>query len=264
MGLHDREWRLIPEKAHDGPVNMAFDEIAGNTAATGGPCTLRVYQWDPSTLSLGYHQSAGTVDWEYCSQEGITVTRRPTGGGGIYHDTTGDISYSIVAPADALPGDLLESYHLLLDPILEAFDRMGLEAHLAEESKPPLYEPACYLLGLHPAHDVVVDGRKLSGNAQYRQKDAVIQHGSITYARKPNRHLAVFADPEVTVDAFEDRVTSIHEQTGLDRQSAVSTLETALAEWANATVGEWTQTERDAAAQRADAKYASEAWTRRH
>lgn len=264
MGFEDREWRLIPEEAHDGPVNMAFDEIAGETAATGGPRTLRVYRWEPSTLSLGYHQASNTVDWDFCEREGIRVTRRPTGGGGIYHDTTGDISYSIVAPADELPGDLMESYHILLEPILDAFKRMGVSAYLAEESKPALYEPACYLLGLHPAHDVVVDGRKVSGNAQYRQKDVIIQHGSITYARKTERHLGVFAAPGVTPDGFEGRVTSIREQSGIERHEVVAALEAALTDWANANEGSWRAGERTEAAARAEAKYETDEWTRRH
>jgi lipoate-protein ligase A len=109
MALDDREWRLIREESWDGPLNMALDEIAAETAAEGGPRTVRVYQWDPSTLSLGYRQDEDTVAWDYCDREGISVTRRPTGGGGIYHDRYGDISYSIVAPADELPGDLMPS-----------------------------------------------------------------------------------------------------------------------------------------------------------
>jgi lipoate-protein ligase A len=260
MALTDGEWRLVREERHRGPMNMALDEVAAETAAGGGPRTLRVYRWDPSTLSLGYHQDPATVDREYCRREGITVTRRPTGGGAIYHDTLGDISYSVVAPAEELPGALRESYELLCEPLFDAFDRLGVGAAYAEEARPGLYQPACYLRELHPAHDVVVGDRKISGNAQYRQRDSVIQHGSVTYARHPERHLEVFADPPGR-DAFCERVTGVREQAGVGRDEVVGTLETALQEWAGARDGSWTDGELDRARTLAEGKYGTDAWT---
>ncbi|WP_251329535.1 lipoate--protein ligase family protein [Haloplanus pelagicus] len=263
----DREWRLIREESWPGPMNMALDEIAAETAADGGPRTLRIYRWEPSTLSLGYHQEPDTVDWDYCAAEGITVTRRQTGGGGIYHDSHGDISYTIVAPADELPGDLVESYRLLCAPILDAFDRLGVPARFAETGRPAIHDPACYLRELHPAHDVVVPGtdgpRKVSGNAQHRRSDAVVQHGSLTYAVRPERHLDVFAAPGVDAATFRERVTSIAEQSDATREEAVATLEAALREWADAEAGAWTDDELARARERADSKYASDEWTRR-
>ncbi|MEF8782476.1 MAG: biotin/lipoate A/B protein ligase family protein [Haloarculaceae archaeon] len=260
--LADREWRLIREEARWGPMNMALDEIAAETAAAGGPRTVRIYRWNPSTLSLGYHQNPATIDWEYCESAGITVTRRPTGGGAIYHDDFGDISYSIVAPAEELPGDLMESYELLCRPLFDAFERMGVEATYAEEERPSIHQPACYLRELHPAHDVLAgDGRKISGNAQYRQRDSVIQHGSVTYARDTDRHLSTFADPP-DAGAFRERVTSVREQSGIDRGDAVDALEAALQIWADTNEGLWTDAELDRAREGAKRKYASDAWTR--
>ena len=260
--LADREWRLVREWSRPGPLNMALDEIAAETAAEDGIRTVRVYSWEPSTLSLGYHQDPETIDWGFCDREGITVTRRPTGGGAIYHDAVGDISYSIVAPADELPGDLMESYELLCQPLMDAFERMGVEAYFAESEQPAIHEPACYLRQLHPAHDVLADdGRKISGNAQYRQRDAVIQHGSITFSRATDRHLGTFTDPP-DADAFEKRVTSVWEQAGIDRDVAVDALETSLQEWSGAYEGSFGDGELDRARERAKRKYASDAWTR--
>ncbi|WP_458206109.1 lipoate--protein ligase family protein [Haladaptatus sp. NG-SE-30] len=263
MTLADREWRLIREESWDGPLNMALDEIAAETAAEGGPRTLRVYRWEPSTLSLGYRQDPETVDWDFCEREGITVTRRPTGGGGIYHDNFGDISYSIVAPAEELPGDLMETYELLCDPVFDAFERMGVDAQFTDETLPVLYEPACYLRELHPAHDIVANGRKISGNAQYRRKDAVIQHGSLKFALDADRHLSTFADPETTPSEFADRVTTINEQVSIDRDEAVTAVENALHDWADAEEGSWTDAEVARAREHADAKFASESWTKK-
>jgi len=262
MTLADREWRLIRAEARDGPMQMALEEIAAETAASGGPRTVRAYQWSPSTLSMGYRQEAESVGWAFCEHEGIDVTRRQTGGGGIYHDEFGDISYSIVAPADELPGDLMDCYEVLCEPILDAFHEMGVDAQFVPEEHPALHEPACYLRALHPAHDMVASGRKIAGNAQYRTRDAVIQHGSLSYALAPERHLGVFAAPGVDEAAFRERVTSIHEESGIDREAAVAAVEDALASWCDATEGEWTDGELEAARELAEEKYATDEWTR--
>jgi len=263
MTLADREWRLVCEEAHEGPLNMALDEVAAETAAAEGICTARVYRWEPSTLSLGYHQDPATIDWDFCEREGITVTRRPTGGGAIYHDAWGDVSYSVVAPAEDLPGDLMDSYEILCEPLFDALDSLGIDARFADEERPAIYEPACYLRAVHPAHDVVGDdGRKLSGNAQYRQRDAVIQHGSLTFERTTDRHLACFADPDATSAEFDERVTSVRDLVDVTREETVAALKDALVDWAGAHEGNWCGDELDQARERVDEKFATDAWTR--
>ncbi|WP_311171282.1 lipoate--protein ligase family protein [Halobellus ordinarius] len=261
--LADREWRLIREDARNGPMQMALDEIAAETAADGGPRTVRVYRWQPSTLSLGYGQDPETVDWDHCADAGISVTRRQTGGGGIYHDVDGDVSYSIVAPKAELPGDLLDAYHLLCEPILNAFDRLGIDADYVPESIPEIWSPACYLRALHPAHDIVAEGRKISGNAQYRRREAVIQHGSLTYSVGAAAHLAVFDGHDVDPAEFRERVVGVDELADVSRPEMVDAVESALGEWADAADGSWTDDELERARERADEKYATDEWVRR-
>lgn len=261
MDLSSPSWRFLPEQRYPGPRQMAFDEIAAETAAAGGPATVRVYRWDPATVSLGYTQSADILDHDYCTSYGIDVTRRQTGGGTIYHDDFGDIAYSIAVPADAVSGDLTESYHTLCTPLFAAFERMGVDARFVEQEREPVFEPACYLRGLHPAHDVVgPDGRKLAGNAQYRQREAVVQHGSLTFERATDAHCSVF-DAEVSAEDFEARVGSIREYADISRADAVDALETALREWVGVgEPGEWTDAEVTAARERVREKFASDQW----
>jgi lipoate-protein ligase A len=261
--LADEEWRLIREDVREGPIQMALDEVAAETAADGGPRTVRVYQWRPSTLSLGYGQDPDTVDWDACAGRGVSVTRRQTGGGGIYHDVDGDISYSIVAPRSELPGDLLDAYHLLCEPILDAFERLGIEADYASESTPAVWAPACYLRALHPAHDIVADGRKLSGNAQYRRRESVVQHGSLTYSIRAAAHLDVFSGHDVSPEEFRERVVGIDELADVSREEAVETLEASLADWTDASEGSWTDAELDSAREKVEEKYAADGWVRR-
>jgi lipoate-protein ligase A len=263
--IADREWRLIREESRPGPMQMALDEVAAETAAAGGPRTVRLYRWEPSCLSLGYHQDPDTVDWAWCSEEGVDVTRRPTGGGGIYHDSAGDISYSITAPRAELPGDLMDCYHRLLDPVLAAFSHVDVPVEFVEREAPALYEPACYLRALNPAHDLVVagDGRKVSGNAQHRQRDAVVQHGSVTYSVRAGRHLSTFADPSLSAVEFGERVTGVDEHTDASRETVVAAFEAALAAWCDADEGSWTDDELARARDLVDEKYAADEWIRR-
>lgn len=261
--LDELRWRFVPESSAWGPIQMALEEVAAETIRDGGPALVRVFRWKPSTLSLGYHQSPGTVDWTYCSRRGIDVTRRQTGGGGIYHDHYGDISYSIVVPASAVPSALLDSYHLLCEPLLTFLRGIGLDADFAEREHPALHQPACFLRSIHPAHDILVDGRKVSGNAQYRQRDVVIQHGSINVTNDPSVHLGAFVDHGVDADAFGDRVTAIDKHVDLDRSRLVTRLEEALRSWSGADRATWTATEREAASDLARKKYADESWIHR-
>ncbi|MFO8115351.1 MAG: lipoate--protein ligase family protein [Halorubrum sp.] len=296
------DWRLIREEARSGATQMALDEVAAETAAAGGPATVRTYRWDPSCLTLGYRQDPETVDWAFCEREGIDVTRRQTGGGGIYHDAHGDIAYSIAVPAADVPGGLLDCYHLLCEPVLDAFGRLGIDADYVEESVPELYHPACYLRELHPAHDVVAGGsnaaggdgadddgagedgatggRKIAGNAQYRKRDAVIQHGSLTFSVDAARHLGVFAEPPVTPAAFGERVVGMDELADADRADAVAAVEAALVAWVTGDEGgeergddgrdgveldrdgSWSSAELARAEELVETKYRDDGWVR--
>jgi len=262
MTLAELDWRVVGEDTDDGPTTMALEEIAAETAAAGGPATVRVYSW-PDVLSLGYNQDPDSVDWAFCDREDIGVTRRPTGGGAIYHDRHADLSYSIVAPAASVPGDLLDCYRLFCEPVFDAFERIGVSAQFVEGEREAVHQPSCYLRGLHPAHDIVgPDGRKLAGNAQYRRKDAVIQHGSLSVSLRPERHCGCFTgDPDT--DAFRERVGAIDEYADIERSEVVETLRSTLASWVDADEGSWTNDERARARERANSKYAADEWVRR-
>ncbi|MBZ6494229.1 lipoate--protein ligase family protein [Natrinema longum] len=265
--LDDREWRVIRDGSREGAMQMALEEVAARTALEDGVRTVRTYSWEPSTLSLGYRQDADTVDWDFCEREGIDVTRRQTGGGGIYHDRFADISYTIVAPADEVPGDLMDCYELFCDPILEAFDRMSVDAAFASAEQDAIYQPSCYLRDINPAHDIVApanagDGaNKISGNAQYRQRDVVIQHGSISYGLEPRNHVGVF-DADLAESTFTDRVTSVRDVAGIDRDDAVETIAESLRDWCDADESSWRDGELEAARALADRKFGADEWVR--
>ncbi|MFB6282245.1 MAG: biotin/lipoate A/B protein ligase family protein [Haloferacaceae archaeon] len=264
--LADREWRLISEESRPAAMQMALDEVAAGTAAAGGPRTARVYRWPaPGALSLGYGQAPDTVDWAFCERAGVEVTRRPTGGGGIYHDHAGDVSYALAVPAADLPDGPRASYRLLCEPLLAALDALGIDAGYAETGRPAVHPPACYLRALDPAHDVVgPDGRKVSGNAQRRTREAVVQHGSLTHDARPERHLAAFA-ADLDPSDFRERVAGVTAYADATRAETVGALESALADWTGADPGGrgWTDAELDRARALVRERFGDEAWVRR-
>src|SRR3989338_1614152 len=101
------KWRLIELEQHDAYTNRAIDEAVSEGVASGtSPPTIRFYTWKPSAVSIGYFQSlADEVDLKRCMDAGVNWVRRRTGGGAVYHDQLGEITYSVIAPEREFPKD---------------------------------------------------------------------------------------------------------------------------------------------------------------
>jgi lipoate-protein ligase A len=159
------KWRVIGLEGHDAYFNMAADEVIGNAIAKSSALpTIRFYTWKPSAVSIGHFQSMlDEVDVKKCKELGIDCVRRKTGGGAVYHDKNGELTYSVIAPEELFPKNILESYGVICDWVVKALSSLGINAVFA------------------PINDIVVDGRKISGNAQSRSGGVLLQHGTILY-----------------------------------------------------------------------------------
>ena len=156
---------------------MALDGALLDRARASGETVLRVYGWRRPTLSLGRNQRArGVYDGSAAAARGIEVVRRPTGGRAVLHHR--EVTYSVTGPAPADHG-LGESYALVNRLLLDGLLTLGVRAELARPAgRSPLPTGApCF--ETPTAGELVVDGRKLVGSAQYRERDAYLQHGSI-------------------------------------------------------------------------------------
>lgn len=183
-GTATQIWRLVNTGPLDGPANMAMDEaLLLNFVHGQSPPVLRLYGWQPPALSLGrYQDAAGVLDLARCQQAGLPVVRRVTGGGVIYH--ADELTYSLVcAPTDLPPAtSIKESFRILTGFLLTAYRTLGLVADYAVDAAPvqaPLGERMAFCFAGHETYDILVNGKKLGGNAQRRLKQAVFQHGSI-------------------------------------------------------------------------------------
>lgn len=175
------KWRLLIHQTHDAYTNMSIDEIL----LKNGTPTLRFYQWSPSAISIGYFQGIREeVNLKACKEEKIDVVRRITGGGAVYHDEKGDITYSIIAPIDYVPSNIQESYEYLCTGLIKGLHLLGV--------------PACF----SPINDIHINHKKISGSAQTRRYGHVLQHGTLLCSLNPD---LMFRLLRITQEKIKDK-----------------------------------------------------------
>ncbi len=155
--------------------NMAVDHALLRRARKTGESVLRVYSWREPTVSLGRNQPAqGAYDAERAKELGVSIVRRPTGGRAVVHWR--EVTYSVTAP---IRGRLSESYVATNRLLVNALQRLGVDADLAGDQTPipKLSTSPCF--DAAAPGEVVARGRKLVGSAQWREDGATMQHGSI-------------------------------------------------------------------------------------
>jgi lipoyl(octanoyl) transferase len=156
---------------------MALDEALMARARGTGESVLRVYGWSAPTLSLGRNQRAvGVYRDDLMTDQDIGVVRRPTGGRALLHHR--EVTYSVTAPC---AGDepLLAAYASINALLISALKALGVPVAIADpagRSAAPTDLP-CFA---EPARgELTLGGRKLVGSAQWRDRGALLQHGSI-------------------------------------------------------------------------------------
>ena len=169
-------WRLLLSPPLDGPDNMALDEALMARARRTGETVLRTYAWRTPTLSLGRNQRArGAYDAAALRDAGVDVVRRPTGGRALLHHR--EVTYSVTAPlAQEAPA---RAYARINELLVAALASLGVPVAIADASgtsAPPTARP-CF--DEPAAGELVAEGRKLVGSAQWCEGGALLQHGSI-------------------------------------------------------------------------------------
>lgn len=112
------------------------------------------------TIVVGRHQlTLQEVDSEYVREQSITVVRRITGGGAVYHDM-GNVNFSFITHAKDAARLTLERF---TKPVAEVLKSMGLNAETTGRN------------------DITVDGAKVSGNAQHLHRNRILHHGTLLF-----------------------------------------------------------------------------------
>ncbi len=177
------EWRLLLEAGETGLENMLLDEALAVRVAEGHSLpVIRIYAWPCPAVSLGRHQKPEPLlDVERCEREGIEIVRRPTGGKAILH-SAGDITYSVIAPAEEAPfsRDVLGSYAAVNGALVAGLGMLGIRAAVRDPA--PIWPETGVGFGCFESpgrHEVYWAGRKLAASAQRRTGGVVLQQGTI-------------------------------------------------------------------------------------
>ncbi len=180
------KWHFIDSGTCSPAYNMALDEALLDWHSKGKiHPVVRFYEWNPATLSVGYFQKAEKeINLDAVKRHGYGFVRRPTGGRAVLHDK--ELTYSVIVSEEhaKMPQSVTEAYRVISEGILGGFRNLGLEAHFAvpktEEEKAGLKNPRSAVCFDAPSwYELVVEGRKVAGSAQTRQKGVILQHGSI-------------------------------------------------------------------------------------
>jgi len=206
-------WRIIPVQVADAFTNMAVDEaILESRIQRKVPNTIRFYRWNPSAVSIGRFQSMEKeVNIDACRKLKVDVVRRVTGGGAVYHDYSHELTYSVVIDCSnpKITSDVLKSYKGVCDGILSGLGLLGVAVEL-EASDPTRRCP-----------NIMIHGKKVSGNAQARRGGVLLQHGTVLLDLDVKTMLTVLNNPKLkineTVEEFiRDRITTLNRELNRD------------------------------------------------
>lgn len=174
-------WQFINTLTNTGSFNMEFDlELVRNFS---GIPVLRVYQWEPSCISLGANQDISSINQKKISDDGFDFVKRPTGGRAILHSE--ELTYSVVYPVsdDKTPKHLYREINLALrkglihyNAELEKIELEHLQPHF-----PSIYKDSKSTLcfAVSAMNELNYLGKKIVGSAQRKIGSVILQHGSI-------------------------------------------------------------------------------------
>lgn len=181
---HAEPCRLLPLQTAPGAWNMAVDEWLLRSAELRGHCALRLYEWSPATLSLGYFQPVAARQ-DHSASRACALVRRSTGGGAILHDR--ELTYSLVIPTrHRLAVDPLSLYRLAHGALIAALAELGIQTRLCEvAAQLPRDQEPFLCFQRRAVGDVLLGDFKIAGSAQRRHRGAILQHGSVLLAASP-------------------------------------------------------------------------------
>lgn len=228
--------------SHDPRFNLALEQyVFDRLDRRHSYCML----WqNENTIVVGKHQNTmAEVNAAYVAQHHLQVVRRLSGGGAVYHDL-GNVNFTFITDAGSTAR---YDFSTFCGPVVEILRRLGAPTQV------------------NGRNDITIDGRKCSGNAQYRREGRVMHHGTLLFDSDLDavaQALAVSPDKIASkgLPSVRSRVTNIRPylDQDLDTPSFLRVLRSSLC--SRARMEPYHLTESDLAAVRAIQKAVYDRW----
>ena len=151
--------KYLAMQSHDIRRNLATEQYLMNSGQMTPPFML--FYIEDNCIIVGRNQNTlEEINADFCKEHGITITRRLSGGGAMFQDM-GNLCFSFVVPADEVR---FGNFKDLVQPVVDALHEMGATG--AEVTG---------------RNDIVIDGKKFSGNAMYTRNGKTFSHGTLMY-----------------------------------------------------------------------------------
>lgn len=140
----------------DPKINLAIEEYILENF--GEKDSYLLFYINKPSIIIGRNQNTiEEINTEFVEKEGITVVRRLSGGGAVYHDEQ-NLNFSFIQKDD---GESFQNFAKFLQPIIEVLNKLGVPAEMQGRN------------------DIAVNGRKISGNAMFSTKGRMFSHGTL-------------------------------------------------------------------------------------
>lgn len=142
----------------DPRINLAIEEYALKSLDINETYLL-FYINEPSIIIGKNQNTIEEINTEYVEKNGLHVVRRLSGGGAVYHDL-GNLNFSFITKDD---GESFHNFRKFTEPVVNALRKLGVNAELSGRN------------------DLLAEGRKISGNAQFSTRGRMFSHGTLLF-----------------------------------------------------------------------------------
>jgi lipoate-protein ligase A len=173
----------------DPRINLAIEEYALKHLNIDE--TYLLFYINRPSIIIGRNQNTiEEINSDYVDEKGITVVRRLSGGGAVYHDL-GNLNFSFITKDD---GDSFHNFKKFTQPVVETLEKLGINAELSGRN------------------DILAEGKKISGNAMFSTKGRMFSHGTLLFQSEMDHIVSAL---KVKKDKIESKgIKSIRSRVG--------------------------------------------------